>query len=143
VESITDPGDVAVCFQEAWNAHDMSAFGRLFRPDATFVNRFATFWRGVDAIVEGHRGIHETIYRDSTLSNAVHSIDRIAEDVAVVHFWSRLTTGAAHPAGRYQVDTLLITVLTRRDGEWRIQAAENVTLVDPRTGEIVLREEQP
>jgi hypothetical protein len=64
----------------------------------------------------------------------------ISNDAAILHFWSRLTAGAAHPAGPHQVDTLLLVVATRRGGIWRIQAAENVTLVDPRTGAVVLRD---
>lgn len=95
--------------------------------------------RGAGEIVALHRGIHETIYRDSTLQNELLDADQVADGVAIVHFWSRLTTGAAHPAGPHQVDTLLLTVLTQRDGAWRIKAAENVTLTDPRTGAVVLR----
>lgn len=56
-----------------------------------------------------------------------------------MRFWSRLTTGVAHPAGPHRVDTLIQAVVTARDGGWRIQAAENVTLTNPRTGAPVLR----
>jgi uncharacterized protein (TIGR02246 family) len=136
---MTRPADAPQAFQSAWNNHDMAALARLFHPDATFVNRFATYTRGVDAIVALHRGIHETIYRDSTLENELIGVDQIAGGVAAVHFWSRLTTGAAHPAGPHQVDTLILAVVTERDGAWRIQAAENVTLTDPRTGVAILR----
>jgi uncharacterized protein (TIGR02246 family) len=139
VTPIEEPADVPQAFQAAWNAHDMAAFGALFHTDATFVNRFAHLVRGMDQIVELHRGIHETIYRDSTLENELIAVDEIAEGVAVVHFWSRLSTGAAHPAGPHRVDTLLQAVVRRRERAWRISAAENVTLTDPRTGEIVLR----
>ena len=136
---MTRPADVPRAFQSAWNNHDMAALGTLFQADATFVNRFATYTRGAEDIVALHRGIHETIFRDSTLENELISVDQIAGEVAVVHFWSRLTTGAAHPAGPHQVDTLILAVVTERDGIWRIQAAENVTLTDPRTGVAVLR----
>jgi uncharacterized protein (TIGR02246 family) len=136
---ITRPADVAQAFQAAWNAHDMTALGALFHEDATFVNRFGTYTRGVAEIVALHRGIHETIYRDSTLANELISVDEVAEGVAVAHFWSRLSTGAAHPAGPHQVDTLILAVVTQRAGAWRIQAAENVTRTDPRTGAVVLR----
>jgi uncharacterized protein (TIGR02246 family) len=136
---MTNPADLPAAFQAAWNAHDMAAFGALFHEAATFVNRFATYKRGVEEIVGLHRGVHETIYRDSTLENALIDVDAIAPGAAVVHFWSRLTAGPAHPAGPHQVDTLLLAVVTQRDGAWRIQAAENVTLVDPRTGEAILR----
>ena len=136
----TGPETLPARFEAAWNAHDMDAFGRLFHADASFVNRFGTYWRGVDRIVAGHARIHASIYSDSTLSNAAPDIDRIGEDVAVLHFWSRLGAGTAHPAGPHQVDTMILAVVTRREGEWRIQALENVTLVDPMTGTPRLRD---
>jgi uncharacterized protein (TIGR02246 family) len=134
------PAGIASRFEAAWNAHDMVAFSALFHDDATFVNRFATYWRGVGEIVEGHRRIHETIYRDSTLAIDAPDVDSLSSDVAILHLWSRLTAGAAHPAGPHQVDTLMLAVVTRRGQDWRIQAAENVTLVDPATGAALLRE---
>ncbi len=117
----------------------MDAFGLLFHPDATFVNRFGTYWRGVEQIVAGHRRVHESIYRDSTLENDAPDVDPISGDAAILHFWSRLGAGQAHPAGPHRIDTMILAVATRREGEWRIQALENVTLVNPMTGEAVLR----
>ena len=134
-----EPADVPAVFQSAWNAHDMDALGELFHGDETFVNRFATRVRGVEGIVALHRPIHETIYRDSRLENELIEAEQIAPGVVIVHFWSRLTTGVSHPAGPHKVDTLLLAVVTERQGSWRIQAAENVTLTNPRTGEPVLR----
>jgi hypothetical protein len=46
----------------------------------------------------------------------------------------------AHPAGPRAVDTLVLAVLTRQAGAWRIKALENVTLTNPRTGDIVWRD---
>ena len=136
---LTQPEDAAREFQNAWNAHDMAALGALFHADATFVNRFGHYVRGVDEIVALHAPIHATIYRDSTLENEVIDTIAIAEDAAVVHFWSRLTVGALHPAGPHAVDTLILAVLARVDDTWLIKALENVTLADPRTGKPVLR----
>ncbi|MGO4408811.1 MULTISPECIES: SgcJ/EcaC family oxidoreductase [unclassified Brevundimonas] len=135
----TGPADITTRFQQAWNAHDMEAFGRLFHPDATFVNRFGTYWRGADQIVAGHVGIHTSIYRDSTLAIDAPDVDPISEDAVILHFWTRLSAGAAHPAGPHQVDTLILAVATRREGEWRLQAAQNVTLTHPMTGAAILR----
>ncbi|MDB4875266.1 MAG: hypothetical protein JWM41_1712 [Gemmatimonadetes bacterium] len=137
--SIDQPQDAPRAFQAAWNAHDMTAFASLFHSDATFVNRFAHYVRGVEAIVSLHQPVHETIYRDSTLENELIDITAIGEDAMIVHFWSRLRVGPAHPAGAHDVDTLILAVITRREGVWRIQALENVTLTNPRTGEAVLR----
>jgi len=133
------PAEIAQRFQDAWNAHDMDAFGRLFHADASFVNRFGTYWRGVEPIVEGHERIHATIYSDSTLENEVADVDFISDEAAIVHVWSRLNAGEAHPAGPHAVDTLILAVVTLRGCEWRIKALENVTLVDPRTGAPRLR----
>jgi uncharacterized protein (TIGR02246 family) len=133
------PEDAPGAFQAAWNAHDMAALGGLFDGDATFVNRFGHYVRGVDEIVALHAPIHETIYSDSTLENELIDVVHIADGAAVIHFWSRLTAGAAHPAGAHKVDTLILAVLTRQNGVWRIRALENVTLTNPRTGAAVLR----
>ncbi len=136
---IDRPEDAPQAFQLAWNAHDMAAFAALFHTDATFVNRYARYVRGVDEIVALHQPIHETIYRDSTLENELIDVTPIGDDVAIVHFWVRLRAGPAHPNGAHEVDTLILAVVTRREGLWRIQALENVTLANPRTGESILR----
>lgn len=136
---IRHPEEIPAAFEAAWNAHDMDEFGSLFDADATFVNRFGHYVRGVDQIVALHRPIHETIYSDSTLTNELIDLTPVAEDTRVLHFWSRLAAGAAHPAGPHAVDTLILAVVGLRNGEWRILALENVTVVNPRTGEPVLR----
>ena len=137
---IQQPEDAPPAFQAAWNNHDMASLGALFHEDATFVNRFGHYVRGVEEIVALHAPIHATIYSDSTLQNELIDVAAISDGVAVTHFWSRLTAGAAHPAGPHAVDTLILAVLTRQAGEWRIKALENVTLTNPRTGELVLRD---
>ncbi|WP_247843117.1 SgcJ/EcaC family oxidoreductase [Pseudomonas sp. MWU12-3103b] len=137
---IKKPEDAPAAFQAAWNAHDMAALGALFDPQATFVNRFGHFVRGVEQIVALHAPIHQTIYRDSTLENELIDIAPVADGVAIIHFWSRLSAGAAHPAGAHVVDTLILAVLIRQNEAWRIRALENVTLTNPRTGEATLRD---
>jgi uncharacterized protein (TIGR02246 family) len=105
-------------------------------------DRFASVARmlGVDEIVAMHAPIHETVYSDSTLENELIDVARPADDVAVVHFWSRLSAGPAHPAGPHQVDTVILAVVTRRENVWFIRALENVTLTNLRTGETILRD---
>jgi uncharacterized protein (TIGR02246 family) len=137
---IKRPEEALHAFQACWNAHDVDALGTLFDEDASFVNRFGHYVRGVDAIIKLHAPIHATIYSDSTLANELIDVVPIGDDAVVVHFWSRLTVGTAHPAGPHAVDTLVLAVLTRQVDEWRIKALENVTLTNPRTGEAVLRD---
>ena len=137
------PEDAGAAFQNAWNLHDMAALGGLFTRDATFVNRFGRLVRGVDEIVDMHEPIHQTVYQDSTLENDVVDVTYVAENVAVVHFWSRLSAGTAHPSGPHQVDTMILAVLTRLEEKWLICALENVTLTNPRTGEPILSDSVP
>lgn len=137
---IDTPEDAPRAFQAAWNAHDMAALGALFVEDATFVNRFGHYVRGVNEIVALHAPIHERIYRDSTLENELIDVTPIADGAVVIHFWSRLAAGSAHPAGPHKVDTLILAVLTKQNDIWRIRALENVTLTNPRTGETILRD---
>lgn len=97
--------------------------------------------RGIDEIIAMHQSIRATVYRDSTLENALIDCIPISEDATVLHFWSRLSvSGAAHPAGAHAVDTLVQAVVTKRDVQWRIQALEDVTFTDPRTGEARVRD---
>jgi uncharacterized protein (TIGR02246 family) len=112
----------------------------LFCEDARFANRFGHYVRGVTEIVDLHAPIHATIYGDSTLANQLLDVVPVADDAAAVYFWSRLHAGEMHPAGSHSVDTLILAVMIRMDGGWLIKALENVTLVNPRTGETVLRE---
>jgi len=137
----TTPEQIPYLFQTAWNEHDMVAFASLFCEDASFVNRFGHYVKGIKEIVALHVPIHETIYRDSTLQNEIIELSSITEDVVIIHFWSRLTAGTAHPAGPHQVDTLILAVLCKQNGFWLIRAVENVTLTNPRTGQTILRDD--
>ena len=138
-QHIINPEDIPLAFQATWNNHDMKAFAALFHQDATFVNRFGHYVKGINEIIALHQPIHETIYSDSTLENELIDVTSLTNDICISHFWSRLTTGLAHPQGPHQIDTLLLTVLIKENNSWCIQALENVTLTNPRTGEIILR----
>lgn len=127
-------------FEFAWNHHDMGAFGELFHADATFVNRFGHYVKGINEIIEMHIPLHKTIYRDSTMKNELIDIISLSEESVIVHFWSRLSAGDAHPIGPHKVDTVIMAVLTKQNDVWQIRALENVTLVNPRTGHIKLRD---
>lgn len=138
-QHIINPEDIPLAFQAAWNNHDMKAFAALFHQDATFVNRFGHYVKGIDEIIALHQPIHDTIYSDSTLENELIDVTSLTNDICISHFWSRLTAGLAHPQGPHQIDTLLLTVLVKENNSWCIQALENVTLTNPRTGQIILR----
>ena len=142
MQKMKRPEDIARGFQDAWNTHDMEALATLFVDDATFVNRFGRYVQGVAEIVAMHAPIHSTVYRDSRLENEIIDMTPLADGLAVVHFWSRLTMGSAHPEGPHTVDTLVLAVMVRRQESWQVKAFENVTLTDPRTGMTILRSQR-
>jgi hypothetical protein len=52
-------------FATSWNRHDMDAFGKLFAPDAEFVNVAGVVWRGRQTIQAQHAYSHGVIPADS------------------------------------------------------------------------------
>ncbi|PZO92099.1 MAG: DUF4440 domain-containing protein [Sphingomonas sanxanigenens] len=125
-------------FQKSWNAHDMDAFGALFHDDASFVNRYGMLWIGRSAIREGHRFIHEGVYRDTTVVNKVVRAEEIAPGAVAAHMLSRMTIGPSMPHGPRALNTLMLFIAVQESGQWLIRTAENVAITHPMTDEPVL-----
>jgi len=137
-----DVRNVVAAFAMAWNHHDMDAFGRLFTPDADFVNVAAAWWKGRQNIQAHHAYSHGTIpadspgfseadrlhygiLRSSTLRFTQIEVRFLCKDVALAHASSELLGDARNPDPRR---TLLTFVLTRKDGAWLIAAAQNTEI---------------
>jgi uncharacterized protein (TIGR02246 family) len=130
---------VVTGFVDAWNHHDMDAFGKLFAPDADFVNVAGDWWKGRDAIQERHAYAHGTIpidtpgdvpryygiFKSSTLRFTQTDVRFLRKDVAVVHVSMELLGDARTPDARHTTATF---VLTRQDGGWLIAAAQNTEI---------------
>jgi uncharacterized protein (TIGR02246 family) len=52
-------------FATTWNRHDLDAFGKLFAPDADFVNVAGVLWTGRQTIQAQHAYTHGVIPPDS------------------------------------------------------------------------------
>jgi ketosteroid isomerase-like protein len=134
--------NLVASFATAWNHHDMDAFGKLFAPDADFVNVAAIRWKGRQAIQVHHAYSHGTIpadapgfsdqerthygiFRTSTLRFTQIEVRFLRQDVAVVHASSELLGDARTPDPRR---TLVTFVLTRQNGGWLIAAAQNTEM---------------
>jgi ketosteroid isomerase-like protein len=128
------PADIAVRFQDAWNAHDMAAFGRLFHADASFVNRFGSYWRRCRDRRRARADSCDDLQRfdagERSRGHRLH-LERGGDLAYLVAAKRRRSTS---PGGPHRIDTLILAVATSPAGEWRIHALENVTLVDPKTG---------
>ena len=126
-------------FVDTWNRHDMEAFGRLFAPDADFVNVAGDWWKGRQAIQERHAYAHGTIpantpgdqaryygiFKTSTLRFRQIDVRFLRKDVAVVHVSMELLGDTRTPNPRHTTATF---VLTRQDGKWLMAAAQNTEI---------------
>lgn len=132
-------------FADAWNRHDMEAFGEIFAPDADFVNVTGTWWSGRTAIERNHAFAHGVIsrsdtagltspprvygiFRRSTMTFTSVAIRLARPDLAIAHVRWRLTGDARTGQPR---TGLLTFVLAPTDGQWRIVAAQNTEINRP------------
>lgn len=134
-----DVRQVVGSFAETWNLHDMEAFGRLFAPDADFVNVAGDWWKGRQAIQRHHAYSHGTIpadtpgeplplygiFKTSTLRFTEIDVRFLRKDVAVAHASCELLGDARTANLRH---CLITFVLTQQDGGWLIAAAQNTEI---------------
>ena len=135
-----DVRQVVSGFAESWNRHDMEAFGRLFAPDADFVNvagglvereagdpdcNHAYSHGTIPADTQGEPLRYYGIFKTSTLRFTQIDVRFLRKDVAVAHASCELLGDARTPNPRH---TLITFVLTRQDGAWLIAAAQNTEI---------------
>jgi uncharacterized protein (TIGR02246 family) len=122
---------VLIEYQDAWNAHDMTALEELFAADAHWVNIVGMHWQGKAAVVKAHSVFHRTIFRNTELTFGNIGIRAINPDVAAAVVTATVGTfrtpdGAPRPSA----DNRLSFILTKRDGTWRVAHGHN-TVIDP------------
>ena len=113
--------------EAAWNAADGQAFGAEFADDAVFVDIRGSRHRGRPAIGAGHQGIFDSIYRGSTVSYVVESVDPLGDDVAVVHADATLEAPTGPLAGVNH--SRFTAVLVRQADTWLATAFHNTLVV--------------
>jgi ketosteroid isomerase-like protein len=131
-------------FLEAWNRHDMNAFGALFAPDADFVNVAGIHWKGRESIQLNHAFVHGAIpadsagvacpksaygiFKTSNLTFRQVDVRFLRKDVAVAHIQTELRGDARAKDTRH---TLLVMILTKENGRWLIAVAQNTEINRP------------
>jgi Domain of unknown function (DUF4440) len=124
--------NVVAAFATTWNRHDLDAFGKLFAPDADFVNVAGLLWTGRQSIQAQHAYIHGVIpanspgfseedrpyygiYKNSTLKFDQVNVRFLRKDVAISRVNWELEGDAQTQKPRRGV---FIFVLTRQDSRW-------------------------
>jgi uncharacterized protein (TIGR02246 family) len=117
---------------DAWNAGDATAFVAPFTDDADFVAFEGTHLRGREQMFGFHQQIFDTIVKGSRMEGEVKFVRLMSPAVAVMHSAVSYALRDQTRASRAR-DSMQLTVVTKRDGEWRAEAlmnARRVTMED-------------
>ncbi|MBC8085596.1 MAG: SgcJ/EcaC family oxidoreductase [Hymenobacter sp.] len=119
-------------FNNAFNAHDVRAFGATFAADADFTN-----WRGMSAhgrasIEEFHVPVLTVIYKNGTQKVVDTSIRFIRPDVAAVDVRAEVVGGMTPDGKAAPLSKFLLnwTVTRESGGQWLIKVMHNNRLSD-------------
>ena len=115
-------------FEEAWNRHDMNAFADLFHDDAEWVHWRGGLWSGKREIYDGHKGVHETYYKNSQATvRGIEALHFLSPTVAYVRVRSDMTGDARFPGETFRYRRTMI--LSERNGRWLIIKGHNTRIV--------------
>jgi uncharacterized protein (TIGR02246 family) len=115
-------------WEDAWNRHDMRAFGKLFHEDGVWVLWTGQIWTGRTAIEEGLAAVHQTVFRNSVQRERLEELTFVGPDAAVVRFHSTLTGDERYPDKL--VRSRKILVVTRRADGWKVGWGQNTRFAD-------------
>jgi uncharacterized protein (TIGR02246 family) len=113
--------------ENAWNAADGTAFGAVYRPDASFVTVQGHHIEGAQGIGAGHAGIFATIYAGSVNTMELVSARELADGVVLAVSHHTLQVPAGPLAGTHEA--MSTSVLARDlDGGWSVAATHNTLI---------------
>ncbi len=116
--------DIPMLMIEAWNTGDARGFASAFAEDADFIAFEGTHLKGREQIVEFHRQLFDTVLKGTRLEGGVHFVRLLGPALAVMHAWATTTLQGQTNASCSR-DSMQLFVLTRRDGQWRVDAMLN------------------
>jgi uncharacterized protein (TIGR02246 family) len=113
--------------EEAWNAHDMKAYGNFFREDADWINIVGMHWRGRDAVMAAHAAFHATTFKDNRMKIDAIEIRSLGNDFAIAvatmtHDAFRAPDGRNFPKSQNRCTH----VLAKGPEGWKIVHGHNV-----------------
>jgi len=117
--------------EEAWNTHDMKAYGDLLTEDVQWVNVVGMQWRGHKAVLYAHIAFHKTIFKDHQVKTDTVEIRSLGSGIALAVVTTtndQFTTpdGSVVPKMQYRQTY----VLRESSDAWKITHCHNVP-VDP------------
>lgn len=117
--------------EDAWNTHDMKAYGALLAEDVHWVNVVGMHWRGHKAVMDAHTALHKTSFKNHRIKTDNVEIRSLGTGVAIAVVTTtndefKTPDGSIVPKRQNRQ-----TYVLRRSFEtWRIAHGHNVP-VDP------------
>ena len=115
-------------WEEAWRAHNVTAFASLFHEDGVWVLWTGDVWTGRRAIEEGHADAFKTVFRNAIQREHLEELTFVGPDAAIVRFCSVLTGDERAPNDVIRSRKFL--VVTRRKGTWKVSWGQNTRLAN-------------
>jgi len=120
---------------DSWNRADGAAYGENYWPDAELVDPTGTISAGRAAIAQSHVALWSSIFKGSVVKGVVRRIVPLGKNFLLVDLDMELRRFAVAPpvadtAGG-AMKARLKHLLEKRDGAWRIIAAQNTAVAAP------------
>ena len=109
---------------DAWNAGDAATFAAPFTDEADFVAFEGTHLKGRREIASFHRQIFDRVVKGTRLQGEVKFVRFLSPVLAVMHSAVRVTLQGRTEASPSR-DSMQLTVITKRHGEWRSEGLMN------------------
>jgi uncharacterized protein (TIGR02246 family) len=109
---------------DAWNAGDGAAFAAPFTDGADFVVWDGTHLKERQQIASFTQRIFDTVAKGSRLEGEVKFVNFLSPQLAVMHSDVRVTL-PGQPKASPGRDSMQLTVVTKRNGEWCGEALMN------------------
>ncbi len=111
----------------SWNKHDHSDMKNYTTADCNWVNIVGMWWKNRKEVEFCTQAYHEKMFKNTSMAKKSVSVQLIHNDVALVHFYSRIGTfttpdGHVIPAA----DNLALLVYVKNNGKWLLKSGENV-----------------
>ncbi len=120
---------IVMGIEEAWNAHDMKAYGKPLQEDVEWINVVGMHWHGREAVVAAHTAFHATIFKNHSMKTDKIELRSLGNDHAIAVVTTTndaFTTPDGHVMPKAQ--NRLTYVLVKGADGWKIAHAHNVVV---------------
>lgn len=116
---------------DSWNKHDHSQMQTYTTEDFSWVNIVGMWWKNRKEVQFSTDMYHKVMFSNTPMKKRNVFIRYIKEDVAIVHFKSRVGSFTTPDGTKMpENDELALLVFVKQNGEWLMAAGENV-IIDP------------